>query len=88
MIKRTAFYIPVGQFDVNGYIPSLVTENEAGHSPLDGGADGTPWYWGKTFEQAQEFAAKANADKGLSPQDVIDIVASSMASPTPRASDH
>lgn len=78
-MKRTAFFIPVGQCDANGFIPSVVTENEAGHSPMTGGPEGTPWYWGKTYEDATALAAKANADRGLTCDDVVEIIASSMA---------
>lgn len=77
-MKRTAFYIPVEQFDENGFIPSLVTEGERGHTPLTGGPGGTPWYWGGTYEEARTVCAKANADKGLSETDVVEIVSSSM----------
>jgi hypothetical protein len=79
MSHRTAFLVLVDQFDDNGFIPSLVTENEPGHSPLSGGPGGTPWYWGKTYDQARTVCAKANADAGLSPEDVAAIVASSMS---------
>jgi hypothetical protein len=77
---RTCFYIPAGQFDENGYIPSLVIEGEPGHAPLTGNGPGSsPWYWGKTYEEAQATAEKANAEKGISPDDAIAIVCSSMA---------
>jgi len=80
MDKRTCFYIdPTQTPDEDGYIPSLVTEGEPGHAPLTGGGDfQTPWYWGKTLAEAEATAAKANAEQGLSPRDVIDIVMSSM----------
>lgn len=78
--KRTCFYIPVGQFDEKGYIPSVVTEGEAGHSPLMGnGPFAEPWYWGKTYQEALSIAARANADKGLTEADVAEIMSSSMA---------
>jgi hypothetical protein len=84
--ERNAFYIPIDQFDKNGFIPSLVTEGRYGHAPLDGGQDGTPWYWGTTYEAAKAVAAKANVDNGLSEDDVATIIASSMAAPAPRGS--
>lgn len=77
-MARTAFYIPIDQVDENGFIPSLVTEGEWGHTPMTGGPGGTPWYWGSTYEEAKTVAAKANADNGLSDTDVAEIVASSM----------
>ncbi len=76
---RTAFFIPIDQCDENGYIPSLVTENEAGHAPMTGnGEHASPWYWGKTYEQARAVAAQENERKGLTPADVAQIVSSSM----------
>ena len=84
MSNRTAFFVPIGQCDEHGFIPSVVTENEPGHTPMTGGREGTPWYWGKTYEEAQAVAAKANADKGLSHLDVTEIIASSMNAFTPR----
>lgn len=81
--KRTAFFIPSEQFDENGYIPSIVVEDEPGHTPLRGGPNGTPWYWGRTYNEAAAVCRKANADKGLSQEDVSTIIGSSMAV-TPR----
>lgn len=81
--KRKCFYIPEGQFDDKGYIPSLVTEGEMGHAPLKGnGPFSQPWYWGKTKVEAEEIAAKENERLGLSRQDVLEIVASSMGEQT------
>lgn len=76
---RQCFYVPHDQFDENGYIPSLVTENEPGHAPLTGnGRFAEPWYWGKTYEEAQKTCDRENARLGLSRLDAADIVASSM----------
>ncbi len=82
-MPRHCFIIQEGQCDEGGYIPSLVTEHEAGHSPLRGDPAKfqTPWYWGKTYEQAKKVCAAENARLGLSGSDVIDIVASSIGSP-------
>lgn len=77
--KRMCYMIQVGQFDANGYIPSLVVEGEAGHSPLTGReAYSRPWYFGKTYEEAEETCRKINEEMGLSRRDVIEIVMSSM----------
>lgn len=77
--RRMCYYIPVEQFDENGYIPSVVFENEPGHNPLRGnGKLATPWYWGKTYEEAIETCRKANEKLGLTPEDVDKIVMSSM----------
>lgn len=87
-MARKCFYIPIEQFDDNGYIPSVVTEGEPGHAPLTGnGKFASPWYWGKTYEAATEFAAKENAFLGLTPEDVLDIIGSSMAMTARRSTD-
>ena len=77
---RWCYFIPAGQYDEHGYIPSLVTEYEAGHSPMTGDASQTPWYWGKTYERAQQVCDRFNLDRlGLTKQTAARIVASSMA---------
>jgi hypothetical protein len=76
---RQCFYIPAEQFDENGYIPSLVTEGQAGHAPLTGnGPHASPWYWGKTYEEARAVCAAENAKLGISPEDAARIVLSSV----------
>jgi hypothetical protein len=84
-VKRQCFYVPVDQFDENGYIPSLVTENEPGHAPLRGnGPFAEPWYWGKTYEQAKRACDEENERTfGLTPTQATRIVASSMRHHTP-----
>jgi hypothetical protein len=78
---RRCYYIPHGQCNEYGYIPSLVTEGESGHQPMIGKDDlAQPWYWGKTYEQANQICAEVNAkDFGLGPDACADIVASSIA---------
>lgn len=79
-MNRKCFYIdPTQDVDENGYIPSLVTENEPGHAPLVGnGSHAQPWYWGKTLEQANAIAKQQNERLGLTDRDVIEIISSSM----------
>jgi hypothetical protein len=78
-MTRQCFYIPADQYDGNGYIPSLVTEGEPGHAPLTGNGPGaSPWYWGKSYEQAQAVCTQENARLGISAEDAAQIVASSM----------
>ena len=79
--KRTAIVIMRGQTDKDGQIiPSLVTEGEPGHSPLTGnGGCAQPWKWGTDYNRAEQIAAEANADKGLTTEDVIEIRLSSLA---------
>ena len=81
--NRRCYYINPSQDPDKhgGYVPSLVTENEAGHAPLlgDGHPISQPWVWGDTLDKAEKHAAKKNADKGLSKQDVRKIIYSSMS---------
>ena len=77
---RQCFWIPVCQDDPHGFVPSLVTENEPGHSPMVGqGEYASPWYWGKTLEKAKETCNRVNKDRfGISEKTALRIVASSM----------
>jgi len=77
---RRCYYIPFDQSDEHGFIPSLVVENEAGHSPMIGrDALSTPWYWGKTIERAKEVCARYNKQHfGITQATADRIVASSM----------
>lgn len=78
--KRICFYIIEGQMDDGQYVPSVVTENEAGHTPMMGRDEfASPWHWGATREEADDACGKANAEMGLTSEDVTHIVASSMA---------
>lgn len=79
MTKRQCFFIPVDQFDENGYIPSMITEDEPGHAPLTGnGPASSPWYWGKTYVEAKAVAQAENERLGLDVKAVAEIIMSSM----------
>jgi hypothetical protein len=87
MEPRMCYYIPVDSFDEHGYIPSLVTEGKPGHQPLTGGDNtgATPWYWGTTYAAARETCARVNQEEfGLTPEDALEIVASSMRASFPQ----
>jgi hypothetical protein len=76
---RQCFAILETQQDEHGYIPSLVTENEPGHSPMTGDEDQALWYWGKTRERAQQVCDRVNKQRyGISPKTACRIIASSM----------
>ena len=79
-MNRQCFVILESQRDENGYIPSLVTENEPGHQPATGnGPCSVPWYWGDTFERAEKVCARVNLDRyGITEATAARIVASSM----------
>lgn len=82
-MKRQCLWISASQDPkiYGGYVPSLVVENEPGHSPLLGkGVGASPWTWGMDLKQAQEVCDKYNQDKlGLSKEECLQIVGSSMA---------
>ena len=74
---RTCFYIG-GEHDENGYIPSVVTEGEPGYKLLAGNGDlATPWYWGKTLQEAQMTCARENYKKGIGVDEALAILVSS-----------
>jgi hypothetical protein len=80
---RKCFYIDPTQdpAEHGGYVPSLVVENEAGHSPLAGNTRSltAPWVWGQDLATAERVCTQANAvTYGLSPTDVNEIIFSSM----------
>ncbi len=78
---RHCFVILDSQFHPErGFVPSLVTEGEPGHSPMAGrGELSEPWYWGTDIETARRICAKANLDDFGLDQDAADeIVASSV----------
>ncbi|MFG1995252.1 hypothetical protein ACGFJ7_35285 [Actinoplanes sp. NPDC048988] len=76
--RRQAFYIDETMRTEHGFIPSIVTEDTPGHTPLSGsGPQSSPWFWGHDLASARRIAATANARLGLSDSDVRDIVASS-----------
>lgn len=77
---RQCFYIDLAQSDEEGFIPSIVTEGEAGHSPMTGtGPHAAPWHWGPTYEQATAQASEQNRKVfGLDDDEALEIVASSM----------
>lgn len=88
-MKRMCYYIPVDSFvPGKGWRVSIVTENEAGHSPTgdDGNDPGrrVPWYWGfgggaYDYAEVKKFCAQRNLESfGLTEADVSAIVTSSM----------
>jgi hypothetical protein len=89
---RMCYFIPSDGYVVKlGFRVSVVREDEGGHHPSGGwpydgkdhGADMPeavrPWFWGHTFWDAEEIAAKTNAERlGLSAVDVTEIMLASM----------
>ncbi len=76
---RRCYLVDETMLTEHGYVPSAVTEGEAGHTPMTGnGEHASPWYWGHDLAKAKAIAAQANAELGLSERDVLDIIVSSM----------
>ncbi|GAA0547178.1 hypothetical protein GCM10010172_31190 [Paractinoplanes ferrugineus] len=76
--KRRAFYVDATMQTENGFIPSVVTEDEPGHTPMRGsGPLASPLFWGDDLATARQIAEQANTDLGLTDSDVRDIVTSS-----------
>lgn len=80
-MRRWCYFIPLTAFiEGKGWRVSIVFEGIAGHFPT-GGNGVEPWFWGDTYEEAEEAAALQNESKlQLSATDVWKIVASSMGS--------
>lgn len=83
MSKSWCFYIPMDHrsFDEGeGWVPSIVERGKPGHSPLRGnGSFARPYYWGMTYEEACERARWENEQIGVSPEEALEIITSSMA---------
>lgn len=87
---RFCYFIPMGSFiHGRGWRVSIVRENESGHFPTGSwpysGRPGEtlPYFWGdpdnpNDLESAEEVCSKMNERMGLSKQDVVKIVSSSM----------
>jgi len=77
---RECYVILESEQDENGYIPSLVRENESGYFPMVGKDElATPWYWGKTKKRAIEVCKRYNQQHfGISQTTADRIIASSM----------
>jgi hypothetical protein len=79
--RRMAIFVDETMYEPGkGYVPSAVFENEWGYYPLKGsGSFSQPWYWGHDLAAAKQIAGQANAEMGLSEDDVRDIRISSWA---------
>jgi hypothetical protein len=62
-----------------GYIPCIAVEDAPGYRPMKGvGRFSSPWNWGQDREQAQKLCDHKNAELGLSKEDALRIIGSSM----------
>ena len=82
---RWVYFIAAEDFvEGSGFMVSTVHENESGRRltgdwPYNGKAgERLPYFWGKTFREAEEIAKKKNLERGISIQDQILIVLASM----------
>lgn len=84
--KRLVYYIPPDSYvEGHGYRVSIVVEGEDGYRPTGNwpytGAPSqtVPYFWGHDFDHACAIAERENAKLGLTPEDVLSIVSSSIA---------
>ena len=77
---RHCYVILETQYDPgHGYVPSIIFEDHPGHYPMRGHDEfSAPWYWGKTFSEAQATCESVNADNGITPAIADTILCSSM----------
>ena len=85
---RMVVYVPADAYvEGQGYRVSIVRENEPGHYPTGSwpyeGKPGQtmPWFWGPTYEDACHIADEHNGRLGLTKEDALKIVLSSMFPP-------
>jgi hypothetical protein len=85
--RRFCYTIPAdGYVEGHGWRPSVVFEDEPGHFPngtwpYNGKPGETcPWFWGHDYETAKKIAAETNARMGLSAEDAMLIVLSTLPS--------
>lgn len=78
--KRWCWWVNETQDATDGFIPSIVTESEPGHTPMAGNPEThtAPYIWGATIEEARRTVDRANADLGITPDEARKIVTSSM----------
>lgn len=81
--QRMCAFIPADAYvEGEGYRVSFVKEGVAGHFPTGhwpyDPRKPKPWFWGPSYEEACEAADEYNANIGISKQDQIKIVASSI----------
>jgi hypothetical protein len=83
---KGCFFIPAKPWEDTGkWVPSWVTRDQPGHTPFAGNPAKLqqPWFWGRTYLEAQETASRENAKLGISPAQAAAIILSSV-----RASRH
>ncbi len=74
------YFIPPQPDNERGFIPACVIENVQGYLMMAGNGQGSsPWFWGKTLDDANETCQKVNAGRGIDSKRALDIVLSTMA---------
>ena len=80
MRKPWCYTVREGDFDENGYWPSMVVTDDPALYPMTGqGECALPWYWGKTLKEAQATALECNLKMGLTTDKIEVIVDSSIS---------
>lgn len=84
-IRRWIYYIPLDAFiEGYGFRVSIVIEGERGHFPtgdwpyIAKKGHRMPWFWGMTYEEAEQIAAEQNDKLGYDAATVWKILSSSV----------
>ena len=84
--RRWCYHIPkeAGFVEGHGWRVSIVIEGVEGHYPTGDLEFGKPhhkepWFWGDTYEDAEQVAAEANMKLGYSESDIVKIITSSFS---------
>ena len=71
--NRWCYFIPRDAFvPGKGFRVSVVIAGQRGHFPT-GSASAAPWFWGMTFLEAEERAARENDALTLSTTEVVEL---------------
>lgn len=80
--KRWCYFVPEDQDPKvhGGYVPAVVVADEPGFYPCTGDPEKlqAPWVWGRTLKAAEKIAREQNAKMGVTKEEELLIIASSM----------
>ena len=78
--RSWAYWVPAEPWKKTGkWVPSVIVEGVSGHTPMAGnGTCAQPWFWGNSYLEAQEVATQVNAERGVTLEDMVQILFSSL----------
>jgi hypothetical protein len=71
-LRNVAYFIPVDGNTDRGWNVAIAAEDVSGYFPTD-------WFWGGTYEAANQLVEASNEKRGISVEEADRIVASSVA---------